>query len=343
MKFWEPVAHDAIPVGDLWYRKYEPTNLDDIIGNETIIRTLKYYLGNNNIPHLLIMGKNGVGKKTAITCLVKEYLGAHHEYACLNIHGSIYRGKDVVSENTDQKKSDKVYDAPNIINFIKKLTLLPKHLCKIIVIYDFDHMTKEAQMALRRIVEIYSDRTRFIFLCNDMSNIIEAIQSRCVLIKFNHISDDDIATVLNQIAEKEKIKLPKDVNNIITISADGDLKQAIGYLQIISKATDINVDNFYKIFNMPSFVTIKQIINYCMAKDYRAYKLLQGLIDNGYNINDILDIILKVVSDYEFPTEKIRKEYIKAIAKCFYMTETSNSHQHLYYLISTMSNGINCK
>ena len=340
MKFWEPVAHDAIPVGDLWYRKYEPQNLDGIIGNESIIRILKYYLGNNNIPHLLIMGKNGVGKKTAISCLVKEYLGSHYDYACLNIHGSIYRGKDVVSENTDQKKSDKVNDAPNIINFIKKLTLLPKHLCKIIVIYDFDHMTKEAQMALRRIVEIYSDKTRFIFLCNDMSNIIEAIQSRCVLIKFNHISDDDISIVLNQIAEKEKIKLPKEVNDVITLSADGDLKQAIGYLQIISKANEINIDNFYKIFNMPSFITIKQIIGYCMAKDHRAYKLLQGLIDNGYNINDILDIILKVVSDYEFPNEKIRKEYIKAIAKCFYMTETSNSHQHLYYLVSTMSNGI---
>jgi DNA polymerase III delta prime subunit len=318
-----------------WFEKYAPKSLSEINGNEHIIEVLESYLTNNNIPNLIIEGPNGVGKTTACKLLVKSYLGEYYKTSCLQIYGAINRGKDVVSGKIDEKKgSDKGAGGPNIINFAKRELILPKNKCRIIVIYEFDKMTTEAQMALRRPIEIFN-KTRFILICNDINNIIEAIHSRSVILKFNHLSNDDLSKILYGIAGKENMIVPDEVMNAICLNASGDIRLGINYLQILGKSNNISTDCFYKIFNMPSHHTISTIIEYCIRSEKcKAINLMKKLIENGYNTKDILDIFLKVTMKYPEISEKQRSRFIMSINKCFYNIETSNSNVHLYNLLA---------
>ena len=260
MDFLEILGKNPVNVSKPWTLKYIPDSLMEISGNSNIIESLNYYLINENIPNMIITGPNGVGKQTAVKCLLKQYLGEYRKEASLIIYGSINRGKDVVSEKIEQKKNDKSYVGPNIMNFTKRKLSLPQNLCKLIVIYDFDQMTREAQMALRRIIEMYSEKVRFIFTCNNISNVIEAMQSRCVILKFSKLLDSEIRDVISKIAIKENEKMSDDVLDLICLAAFGDLKQAINYLQILSFSQRKDVDSFYKIFNMlPAFKALSVV------------------------------------------------------------------------------------
>lgn len=315
-----------------WYDKHQPRKLDEIIGNSQSIQNLQSYLDHGNIPHLILTGPNGSGKATAIKCLVNSYLDEKlRKDSCLEINGAIDRGKDVVSEKTDGKKNDRSAGMPNIISFIKKKN--QTDLCKIIVIYDFDHMTTEAQMALRRIMEKY-DNTRFILQCNDGS-VIEAIQSRCTPLRFSSLSDEEMSQLLNRIALKEGVVLLPELRKLICLSANGDAKKGIGYLQLIAGSTNKNTDSYYKLFNLPSLENINGIIReVCKSNLQGTFNIISLLLTNGYNVDDILDILLKVMirrTDLVHQTS-----YMQAISETYLLNENCSSNTHLYSLASKM-------
>jgi replication factor C subunit 2/4 len=363
-----------------WYMKYQPSKLNEIVGNDQAIKNLESYLAHNNIPHLLLTGPNGSGKATAIKCFVNTYFASItstvlRKEAYLEINGAIDRGKDVVSEKNDPgKKSDKLAGMPNIISFIKKRVNLPHGLCKLVIIYDFDHMTSEAQMALRRIMEKY-ESTRFILQGNDGS-VIEAIQSRCTPLRFSRLSDAEIQIVLKSIAHRENMHFRPErksailsdeperksailsdeperksailsdgtvdeeldkVIKLIALCANGDLKKAIGYLQVIGCSSAPSVSTYYKIFNIPSLENINSYLNFTKQSNLGlANQTLNKLLINGYNSDDVLDILLKVIvrrEDLEYQTL-----YIQAVSETFLLNENCNSNTHLYALTSKLVN-----
>lgn len=321
-----------------WYDKHSPRHLSEIVGNQESIRNIESYLLHRNIPHLILIGPNGSGKATAIRCLVEAYLGPKgsklRKEACLEINGAIDRGKDVVSEKTDGKKGDRSAGQPNIISFIKKRISLPLQTSKIIVIYDFDHMTSEAQMALRRIMEKY-ENTRFILQCND-GNVIEAIQSRCTPLEFASLTDEEMTQVLQGIAEKERIKIPDDIIKLICLSSNGDLKKGIGYLQVMAKSTAMTTECFYKIFNIPSLQSINALIAHCIAgQNTSGYEVVTSMLSNGYNTDDILDVLLKVILR-RTELGGLQTFFIQAVSESFLRTETCYSDTHLYALVSKL-------
>jgi len=350
MNFLEILGKNQIKGSKPWITKYKPQILQEMNGNPKVIESIDYYLQNQNIPNMILTGPNGVGKQTMISCLLKEYLNEYRKDASLIVHGSITRGKDVVSEKLEQKKSDKSYLGPNIMNFAKKKLSLPTNLCKIIVIYDFDHMTREAQMALRRVIEQYSTKIRFIFTCNNISNIIEALQSRCVILKFSRLTDPEIKKVLSNIAEQEAVEVDESVLDLICLAACGDLKQAINYFQILNFSEKNDVNSFYKIFNMPPLDAIQRFIISCLQeKSNDAYQIIITLLDNGYNASDILDILFKVVAFSQFKGKSdvaglkkgildntLKISFLKVINQCFYLVEQTGSTTHMYHLISQL-------
>jgi DNA polymerase III delta prime subunit len=328
-------AYDKPEPHKLWASDFQPHEMKGVIGNEMIVETLDTYLKSRTVPNLILCGPNGCGKSTVAKILVKKYLGKFHKYCNLDVIGSIHRGKNVVSEKNDKKKNtDKLVDGPNIVNFIRKCIRMPDDMYKIVTIYDFDCMTSEAQMALRRIIELYADKVRFILICNDLNSVIEAIQSRALVLKFNQISVEDIKSRLVQIANANNTSFTDEIYDSIAIMSNGDLKQAINYLQVFSSCSDKNLDNFYYIFNIPAIHTVKQMIKYCIDKNGQpAFETLMNLINNGYNVSDILDVIIKVLSYSEEITDEQRVVFITETTRVFCLNEVSPSNTHLYNLV----------
>jgi DNA polymerase III delta prime subunit len=333
-KYGDPIPHK------LWADDYQPQEFDQMLGNENVVETLKNFLVNGQIPHLTLCGPHGCGKTTMAKILVNRYLGNYVKSCSMEVIGSIYRGKNIVTEKVDKKKtSDKSSDGPNIVNFIRKTAKLPDNKCKIVTIYDFDCMTNEAQMALRRIIEIYSNKVRFIFICNELGGVIEAIQSRSLILKCNILTIDQIKLRLEEIYSQTCDKSIKnicegEVYESIAIMSNGDLKQAINCLQVFSSCSQRTIDNFYHLFNIPSIKIVNEMITYCLNNDSKnAFETLNQLINNGYNVSDILDIIIKVLSYSKTLTDAQRVKFIEETIKIICINEISSSTLHLYKLL----------
>lgn len=326
-KYAQPIPHQ------MWAMDYCPNTIKQVVGNPSIVEAIDGFVQKSQIPNMLLYGPNGCCKSTLSKIIAKSYLGTDEQKNHLEIIGSVYRGKNIVSEKYDKnKKKDNTFENPNIVHFIRKNTNTSK--CKIVTIYDFDCMTNEAQMAIRRVIEIYSQKVCFIFICNDLHNIIEAVQSRVLVLKFQPLSQLDIINRLKQIADDKQLSLTDDIYEAISYISNGDLKQAINYLQVFSCSNQKQLDNFYNIFNIPPIKTICEFIKACLDKDCcQAFKILDQLYLNGYNVTDILDIIMKVlVHNPEFTTAE-RAHMIEKTINIICINEQSSSIIHLYRLV----------
>jgi replication factor C small subunit len=205
----------------MWVEKYRPQKIADLVNQKEIVGSLTSLLKNvTEIPHLLFSGSAGVGKTTLALCLCREILGdAWREYT-LELNASDERGINMVRERV--KKFSKFAGLDTKIPF------------KIIILDEADEMTSDAQTALRRIIEDASKSCRFVLIANNISKIIEPLQSRCAVFKFTRISEKDVISHLKEIAKKEKVKVDEDGLRTIFDYTEGDLRHAINLLQAAS-------------------------------------------------------------------------------------------------------------
>src|ERR671913_20112 len=195
--------NDTLQKGDnisdiMWGEKYRPKNLDQIINQKEIIAGLKNLLNKpNELPHLLFTGAAGIGKTTTALCLAREILGNNWKRDTLELNASDERGIKMVRERVKEFAS------------IMKISINQEKNekpFKIIILDEADEMTTEAQTALRRIIEDSARTTRFIFICNYLSHIIEPIQSRCVVFRFSKVPVDEVVNYLKIICKNEDIR-----------------------------------------------------------------------------------------------------------------------------------------
>ena len=178
----------------MWVEKYRPQKISELVNQKEIIGSINSMLKNQEeLPHLLFSGSAGVGKTTAALCVSREILGEHWRDYTLELNASDERGINMVRERV--KKFSRFAGLNTEIPF------------KIIILDEADEMTADAQTALRRIIEDTAKICRFILIANNLSKIIEPIQSRCVVFKFTKISTKEIIPQLKAISKKEKIKV----------------------------------------------------------------------------------------------------------------------------------------
>ena len=161
------VYNENIP----WVEKYRPKSLDDITGNKDTM--IKNNCKDGNMPHLLLSGPSGTGKTTSIYCLSNQLLGEELiKDSIMELNASDERGIDIVRGK--------------IKMFAQKI-ILPEKCHKIIILDEADSMTSAAMQAMRRTMELYSSSTKFVFICNNSSKIIEPIQSRCSMMRYGRL------------------------------------------------------------------------------------------------------------------------------------------------------------
>jgi replication factor C subunit 2/4 len=283
-----------------WVEKYRPTDLKDIVGNKEIISRLKAIAEQGNMPNLILSGAPGIGKTTSMVCLAKSLLGSAFKDAVLELNASDDRGIDVVREK--------------IKMFAQKKVILPPGRHKIIILDEADSITKGAQQALRRTIELHSGTTRFAFACNQSDKIIEAIQSRCAIVRFQTLGDKDILARLLEVAKAENVQYTDDGMEAIVFTAQGDMRRGLNNLQSTSTGFQlVTAENVFKVCDQPHPLVVKRIIEHCLQGDIdAAIAELSGLWDEGYAALDIMATVFRVVKNYSMP-EYLKLEFLKEI------------------------------
>uniref|UniRef100_A0A6Q2Z440 Replication factor C (activator 1) 2 n=1 Tax=Esox lucius TaxID=8010 RepID=A0A6Q2Z440_ESOLU len=177
-----------------------------------------------------------------------------------------------------------------------------------------DSMTDGAQQALRRTMEIYSKTTRFALACNASDKIIEPIQSRCAVLRYTKLRDEQIMMRLLEVVERENLVTSNDGLEAIIFTAQGDMRQALNNLQSTNSGFGyINSENVFKVCDEPHPLLVKSMLEHCVnANIDEAYKIIEQLWALGYSPEDIIGNIFRVCKTFQMP-EYLKLEFIKEI------------------------------
>ena len=193
-----------------WTEKYRPGKLDDIIGQNAIVDRLRAFVKEKSFPSMIFSGPAGVGKTTSAVAMAKELYGDSINMAFLELNASDQRGIEIIRGKVKE--------------FAKTLPL-SSGLVKIIFLDEADALTSEAQHALRRTMEKYSATTRFILSANYASKIIEPIQSRCVVLRFKPLKEDEMRSYIDRIVKGEKLEVDEKAIEALIYVSEGDLRK----------------------------------------------------------------------------------------------------------------------
>jgi replication factor C small subunit len=308
---------------EIWTEKYRPDIFEDVVGQQEIIKRIKSLVSSLNIPHLMFAGPAGTGKSTLALIIVKELFGDTWRDNYLELNASDERGIDVVRQ--------KVKDFART----KAMGNVP---FKVIFLDEADALTREAQQALRRTMENYTNTCRFIMSCNYSSSIIDPIQSRCVVFRFKLLEKKDVISVIKKIAIKENLKLTDEALEALYDSSEGDCRKAINLLQATASiALDISADMVNMIVSATKPKDIKIVLEYALAGDFIGSrdKLLDIMLRESISGTDIIKAIQKEVWNLQIEPDIKVKLTEKTGEIEFRMIEGSDEFVQLQSLLAS--------
>ena len=314
--------------GYVWVEKYRPNSFDDIVLDPLNKQILKNIIDTNCFPNLLFFGPPGTGKTTTIINLINSYqenIGCKNKELIIHLNASDERGIDIIRNQ--------------ISSFVNSKPLFNTGM-KFVILDEVDYMTKNAQQALRYLLQNYSNSVRFCLICNYISRIDEGLQNEFLRLRFNQLPKDEIIGFLKNISDSEKLNLDeKSLHNIQQLY-NSDIRSMINFMQsnqniiVFKNENIINIiDNsiweniLYKIKNKESLIIINKYIHEISIK----YN-----IDKKNLVKDFFNYIIRN------KTNIINKEFLNFVENLIHSQECNNKI-YVNYAVSKLQILVNDK
>lgn len=249
-----------------WVEKYRPKKFEDIVLDKNNKILLENIITQNNFPNLLFYGPPGTGKTTTIINLINKYQEKYKQQKKglkIHLNASDDRGIEIIRSQISQ--------------FVSTKSLFSADGVKFIILDEVDYMTKNAQQALRNLIQKYDHNVRFCLICNYISKIDSALQNEFIRLRFCQLPKKDINRFLKNIVKKEKIIISNEQINSIQCQFKSDIRSMINFIQSHSNTT---FDN-----NIISNTFFENIFNNLKKKKLALYDIC---IKNNIRINSFI-------------------------------------------------------
>jgi len=298
-----------------WVEAYRPKIFNDIVLDPLNKKILKNIIETGYFPNLLFYGPPGTGKTTTIINLVNSYQEKHNQKnkeLMIHLNASDERGIDIIRSQINQFVNSKTMFNPGM---------------KFIILDEVDYMTKNAQQALRYLLQNCSNSVRFCLICNYISRIDEGLQNDFLRLRFNQLPENEIITFLNNISVCENLNLNEKSLRLIQKLYKSDIRSMINFMQSNQniKNEDICIiddsvwnDLFCKIQNSDALLSLQLFTN-DISRHYN--------IDKKNIIKDFLNYIIRNKETLNIP------EYFNFVENIIHFEDCKNSYYVNYSLI----------
>lgn len=303
-----PVAPSSQP----WVEKYRPKQVKDVAHQDEVVRVLTNTLETASCPHMLFYGPPGTGKTTTALAIAHQLFGPEmYKSRVLELNASDDRGINVVRT--------KIKDfAAVAVGSGSRQSGYPCPPYKIIILDEADSMTEDAQNALRRTMETYSKVTRFFFICNYISRIIEPLASRCAKFRFKPLSEEIMSSRILHICKEEGLMLDSEALSTLSSISQGDLRRAITYLQSAARlfGSTISSKDLISVSGVIPQDVIQSLFMACKSGEFDfANKEVSNIIAEGYPVSQTLCQLLEVIVNLDDISDEQKARICKKLGE----------------------------
>jgi len=307
--------------GYVWMEKYRPKIIEDIVLEPLNKQILKNIIETSYFPNLLFYGPPGTGKTTTIINLINAYqekVGIKNKDLIIHLNASDERGIDIIR---------------NQINFFVNSKPLFNNGMKFVILDEVDYMTKNAQQALRYLLQNYTSNVRFCLICNYISKIDEGLQNEFIRLRFNQLPKEEIISFLNNISMSENLNLSLKTLSCIQKLYKSDIRSMINFMQsnqnIEGESLNIIDDDIWD-------ELLKKLLSREKIDNINTYIHLISInynIDKKNIIKDFLNYIIKKYPKY------VDNKFLDFVENLMH-SQNQNSNIHVNYLISKLSSSL---
>ena len=309
-------------IGTPWVERFRPTKFDDIVLDPLNKKILTNIIKTSYFPNLLFFGPPGTGKTTTIINLVNSYqevLGQKNKGLMIHLNASDERGIDIIRNQINQ--------------FVNSKSLFNQGT-KFVILDEVDYMTKNAQQALRYLLQNYTNGVRFCLICNYISRIDEGLQNEFLRLRFNQLPEQDIISFLKNISISENLNMTDKSLRLIQQLYKSDIRSMINFMQSNQHITD---DEF-NIIDETVWEELYNKIDKTNKDKGKIDPIIQfiNLTSSKYNIDkkniikDFLNYIIRNKSQHICPT------FLNFVENIMHFEDCKNSH-FVNYSISKLS------
>lgn len=312
--------------GYVWVEKYRPTNFENIVLDPLNKKILQNIIDYSYFPNLLFFGPPGTGKTTTIINLINSYqekIGVKNKELVIHLNASDERGIDIIR---------------NQINYFVNSKPLFNNGMKFVIFDEVDYMTKNAQQALRYLLQNYSQTVRFCLICNYISKIDEGLQNEFIRLRFNQLPKNEIINFLENISTSEKLNISNKSLSSIQEFYKSDIRSMINFMQsnqdIVKNNSEFVELNLNIIDNTIWEKLIEKILN-CESNEiifFYIYNLsITYNIDNKNIIKNFLNYIIRNKQNI------ITNEFLKFVENIMHSQNYNNQIYVNYSLLRLSS------